>query len=138
MSRKPKFYPTDPRDEAGDNFAFVKKALTNPDIIAQRMEALAAIKPVVTNTPSPVDILAKILGLSPDTLPHLAGADRLNFWRNGHLNVQVNHGNRAVKLACQTTVSDAQLVEMFSTWKWQRIEPGKLYFRPTPQSVVRL
>ncbi len=133
MPRKTKFYPTDPRDLPGDNFAFVRKALTDPTFITLRLATLP--KPAPESTPN---ALVQMLALSPEQAKRLEGADRLNFWRNGCLNVQVQHGSRAIKLTCsKAVVTDAQLTEFFAGWGWQQVN-GKPYFRCTSNSLVRL
>jgi hypothetical protein len=135
MTRKLKFYPTDPRDVPGDKFAFVRKHLTDPALIALRLAALPQpdLQPVAAS-----NTLVDMLRLSPQYARHLEGADRLNFWRNGTLNVQVQHGNRSIKLRCpEAVVTDAQLVEHFTTWGWQQLS-GKLYFRSNSASLVQL
>jgi hypothetical protein len=82
--------------------------------------------------------LVALLGLTPEQAKHLEGASRLNFWRNGCLNIQVQHGSRGVKFACpQATASDADLTMLFLSWGWQHLAP-KLYFRPTAESSVWL
>ncbi|MBE7473142.1 MAG: hypothetical protein DPW09_36200 [Anaerolineae bacterium] len=88
-------------------------------------------------TESP-NALVAMLGLSPEQAKHLEGADRLNFWRNGSLNVQIQHGSRGVKVACpKAVVTDADLVMFFLSWGWQQLG-DKLYFKPNGASLVRL
>jgi hypothetical protein len=98
-------------------------------------------KAVVVDAPKPAtspNALVEILALTPDQAKHLAGAERLNFWRNGSLHVQVQHGNRGIKLPCPgAIVTDAQLNELFTTWGWTQVN-NKPYYRCTPNSVVRL
>lgn len=135
MSRKTKFYPTDPRDLPGDNFAFVRKALTDPALIALRLVALPTPQPLPASNPN---ALVEMLGLSPEQAKHLEGADRINFWRNGSLHLQANHGSRGVKLACpKAVVTDADLVLFFLSWGWQQLGT-KLYFKPNAASLIRL
>lgn len=135
MPRKTKFYPTDPRDLPGDNFAFVRKALTDPALITLRLAALPKPAPEPESTPN---ALVQMLALSPEQAKRLEGADRLNFWRNGCLNVQVQHGSQAIKLTCsKAVVTDAQLTEFFAGWGWQQVN-DKPYFRCTSNSLVRL
>lgn len=136
MARKIKYHPTDPRDLPGDNFAFVKKVLT--------VKAPAVIELVPASQPEPVsvevrlDALSEMLRLNPEQAKHLEGASRLNFWHNGSLNVQVQHGSRGIKLACpKAVVTDADLIEFFAAWGWKRIN-GNLYFQWTPASLVQL
>lgn len=127
MTRKTKFYPNDPRDLPGDNFAFVRKALTTA--VAEPASVPAATQP---NT------LALMLGLTPEQAESFKGTDRLNFWRNGCLNVQVQHGCRASKVKLpHAIVTDAQLDDFFAAWGWQKLGQ-KPYFRPTAASLVRI
>lgn len=82
--------------------------------------------------------LVQMLGLNPEQAKHLEGVNRLNFWRNGSLHLQANHGSRGIKLSCpKATVTDAQLVEFFASWGWQQLG-AKPYFKSTPASLVRL
>jgi hypothetical protein len=135
MTRKTKYYPNDPRDLPGDNFTFVKKALTEPALIALRLAALPVLQPQPTSNPN---TLVAMLGLSPEQAKHLEGIDRINFWHNGTLHLQANHGSRGVKLACpKAVVTDADLVLFFLSWGWQQLGT-KLYFKPNDASLVRL
>jgi hypothetical protein len=105
-----------------------------------RMEEQTGIapQPAATPTPESPNALVTMLALTPEQAKHLEGADRLNFWRNGYLNVQANHGNRGVKLACpKAVVTDAALVELFLSWGWQQLGT-KLYFKPNGSSLVQL
>lgn len=128
MARKTEYYPNDPRDLPGDNFAFVRKALT------------AAVYHVVSD-PAPVaqpNALATMLGLTTEQAESFKGTSRLNFWRNGSLNVQVEHGCRATKIKLPSAVvTDAQLDDFFAAWGWQKLGQ-KPYFKPTAASLVRI
>jgi hypothetical protein len=94
------------------------------------------LEPVVSQPAG--NVLVEMLGLSPDQATRLQGADRLNFWRNGSLSVQIQHGTRSVKVVCpKAVITDAQLIEHFAAWGWQQLS-GKLYFRCTPASLVQL
>ncbi|MBE7553168.1 MAG: hypothetical protein HS126_19025 [Anaerolineales bacterium] len=109
---------------------------------AFRYEQTGKGKPAPESTPDPTTVsfvaLVEMLGLTPDQAKHLAGAERLNFWRNGCLNVQVQHGCRGTKLACpQAKVTDADLVLFFLSWGWEQLGQ-KLYFKPNAASLVRL
>lgn len=134
MTRKTKYYPNDPRDLPGDNFAFVKKALTAlPDPLCDTRRG--APQPEPESNPN---TLVAMLGLSPEQSKHLEGVDRINFWRNGSLHLQANHGSQGVKLACpNAVVSDADLVLFFLSWGWQQLG-NKLYFKPNAAALVRL
>lgn len=88
--------------------------------------------------PESPNALAAMLALTPEQTKHLEGAERLNFWRNGSLNVQVQHGCRATKVKLpNTVVTDVQLDEFFAAWGWQKIGQ-KPYYRPTAASLVRI
>ncbi|MCK6625537.1 MAG: hypothetical protein L6R45_10220 [Anaerolineae bacterium] len=143
MTRKTKYYPTDLRDLPGDNFAFVKKALTDPTLIALRLAALPApqaeVPPELVEGPeSNPNALVAMLGLSPEQAKHLEGVDRINFWRNGTLHLQANRGSRGIKLACPTAViTDADLIMLFLSWGWRQLG-DKLYFKANESSLVRL
>lgn len=129
MTRKTKYYPNDPRDLPGDNFAFVRKALTQAIYHVVSEPAPTAAQP---------NALAAMLGLTPDQAESFKGTDRLNFWRNGCLNVQVQHGCRATKMKLpNAVVTDAQLDDFFAAWGWQKLGQ-KPYFKPTPASLVRI
>ncbi len=123
MTRKTKYYPNDPRDLPGDNFAFVRKALTQPE---------------PTPTTAQPNALAAMLGLNTEQAESFKGTDRLNFWRNGCLNVQVQHGCRATKIKLpNAVVTDAQLDDFFAAWGWQKLGQ-KPYYKPTDASLVRI
>jgi hypothetical protein len=82
--------------------------------------------------------LAAMLGLTHDQAESFKGTDRLNFWRNGCLNVQVQHGCRATKIKLpNAVVTDAQLDDFFAAWGWQKLGQ-KPYFKPTAASLVRI
>lgn len=140
MTRKTKYYPNDPRDLPGDNFKAVKAALTNPLLMRSRLAQLAESYPVrPAQAASEPNTLVQMLALTPEQAKHLEGCDRLNFWRNGSLHVQVNHGGRGIKLTCpQAIISDSDLTMFFLSWGWQQVSLGKLYFKPTASSLVRL
>ncbi|MCL4299538.1 MAG: hypothetical protein KJ077_27630 [Anaerolineae bacterium] len=128
MTRKTKFYPNDPRDLPGDNFAFVRKALTQTIYHVVSEPALVA-QP---------NALAAMLGLTPEQAESFKGTNRLNFWRNGCLNVQIEHGYRATKIKLPSAVvTDAQLDDFFAAWGWQKLG-NKPYYKPTATSLVRI
>jgi hypothetical protein len=109
---------------------------------AFRYEQTGKGQPAPESTPDPTTAgfvaLVEILGLAPEQAKHLEGAERLNFWRNGSLNVQVQHGCRGTKLACpKAVVTDADLVEFFAGWGWQQLGT-ELYFKPNAASLVQL
>jgi hypothetical protein len=89
------------------------------------------------DSPAP-DALAQMLVLSTEQAKALKGTTRLNFWRNGSLNVQVEHGSKSVKFACrQAVATDAQIADLLLSWGWQQLG-HKLYFKPNASSIVRL
>jgi hypothetical protein len=93
-------------------------------------------------SPDPVTVsfiaLAEMLGLAGEQAQKLEGTTRLNFWRNGSLNVQVEHGCRATKIKLpNAVVTDAQLDDFFAAWGWQKLGQ-KPYYKPTPASLVRI
>lgn len=131
------YTPEDPRDEPGDNFKFVKKQLTDPKIIAARLEAIAPYRTVHVEA-DPVQHLVEVLGLEPKAVSLLKGATRLNFWNNGRLNVQIEHGTSSWKLTCASAVEFDNLKRLFvDAWGWTQVS-GKPYFRPGKEAVVRL
>jgi hypothetical protein len=82
--------------------------------------------------------LAELLVLSTEQAKALEGTTRLNFWRNGVLNVQVEHGAKSIKYRCPEAVAtDAQIADLLLGWGWQQLGQ-KLYFKPNDSSIVRL
>lgn len=107
-----------------------------------RYEQTGKGQPAPESTPEPETVafvaLVEMLGLTSEQAKHLEGVDRLNFWRNGSLNVQAQHGCRGTKLACPNAkVTDADLVLFFLAWGWEQLGQ-KLYFKPNAASLVRL
>lgn len=126
--------------KSGIERTFVIEAEAASDLVAAAVKAGVSITGFdVPNTkvsePNPASVLSQMLGILPETLE---GATRLNFWRNGILKVQIQWGNRHVKMDCPgAVVTDAQLVEFFAAWGWKQVN-GNLYFQVSPASLVRL
>ncbi|GIK43780.1 MAG: hypothetical protein BroJett011_76130 [Chloroflexota bacterium] len=109
---------------------------------AFRYEQTGKGQPAPESTPEPETVafisLVEMLGLTPEQAKHLEGVDRLNFWRNGSLNVQAQHGCRGIKLACPAAkITDVDLVLFFLAWGWEQLGQ-KLYFKPNAASLVRI
>ncbi len=109
---------------------------------AFRYEQTGKGQPAPESTPDPITqnfvALAEMLGLAGEQAQQLEGTTRLNFWRNGSLNVQVEHGCRATKIKLPTAVvTDAQLDDFFAAWGWQKLGQ-KPYYKPTDASLVRI
>ncbi len=143
---KTKFHPTDPRDIAGDKYAWIKKLLTQALVVAPPVAPVAVASVVAPITPvapvavaRPRNALAEMLRQEEK---FFNGASRLNFWRNGAsvLHVQVSQGCRATKLAChQANVTDEQISDLLiASWGWENVGNNPHYFRPNPSSLVRL
>lgn len=109
---------------------------------AFRYEQTGKGEPAPESTPEPEMVafisLAEMLGLAGEQAQQLEGTTRLNFWRNGSLNVQVEHGCRATKIKLPSAVvTDAQLDNFFAAWGWQKLGQ-KPYYKPTAASLVRI
>lgn len=109
---------------------------------AFRYEQTGKGKPAPESQPDPTTVgfvaLAEMLGLAGEQAQLLEGTDRLNFWRNGCLNVQVQHGCRATKIKLpNAVVTDQQLDDFFAAWGWQKLGQ-KPYYKPTDASLIRI